>query len=480
MIPLANVKHRFTLECDYSKLPMADKILIVDDEKVICSLIEAIAKKSGRESHSAHTLAEAKLALSEDNWDVVFLDVRLPDGDGIKIIQNIVNKEYIPEVVIMTGAGNAVGAELALKSGAWEYLVKPFTFTEIELLMTRVFQYRKDKLASQKPFVFSRDRIIGDSIPMRNTLKGMSHAAVSDANLLITGETGTGKELCASVVHENSSRSGAPFVVLDCSALPANLAESVIFGHKKGAFTGADSNRTGLVKMADGGTLFIDEVGELTPATQKLFLRFIQERTFLPLGSDSPVSSNIRIIAATNKNLTDMVKKHKFREDLFFRLNVMNIEMPPLRDRREDIRPLLRGFLDRESEKLKITKGYSTDFIDTLMDYDWPGNVRELFNALERAVTISGSIPTIYSVHLPVNIRMSDKHKLLSNETQEEPHYDLSLYPSDYREFRLESEKKYLTELLQSAQGNKEKARQISGLSRTRLFELLKKHDLSE
>ena len=287
----------------------------------------------------------------------------------------------------MTGYGDPDGAELAIKHGAWDYIQKPSTMDAMTLPLVRALQYREEKKASKAMMILKREGIIGNSPKIRACLDLLTQVASSNANVLVTGETGTGKELFAVAIHKNSSRADKNFVVVDCTALPENLVESILFGHEKGAYTGADRAKDGLILQADGGTLFLDEVGELPLPIQKSFLRALQERKFRPVGGKEEIKSDFRLIAASNRNLDDMVRQGNFREDLLFRLRSFSIELPPLRERPEDIKDLAAYYTEVLCKRYEIeTKEFSPEFFDVLTSYPWPGNVRELINALERAL----------------------------------------------------------------------------------------------
>ena len=315
----------------------------------------------------------------------------------------------------------------------------------------------------------------------------------SDANVLITGETGVGKDLFAKVIHKNSKRAANNFVVVDCAALPETLVESTLFGHEKGAFTGANNAKIGLIKQADGGTLFLDEIGELSLVVQKKFLRALQEHKFLPVGSVVEIFSNFRLIAATNKDLDLMVREGTFRSDLIFRLKAMSIEVPPLRDRKGDIEEISIHHLNRLTQKYGIaTKGFAPDFFDAIISYNWPGNVRELINTLE--VTLNNALhePIIYPRHLPEDIRIhwlkssvGKKEAPLEIEEEEtrvtDTEYDQALPVfKEYRDQILaRAEQDYLQRLIRQTRGNIKEACKLSGLSRTHLYILMKKHSIS-
>ena len=464
------------------------KILIIDDDKMICEALAEVIMPLGHDVQWVLTLKEGLKETRAKLYDVVFLDVRLPDGSGLDALANIREVPSHPEVIIITGEGDPDGAELAMQSGAWDYIEKPLSVQAITLPITRALQYREEKKASRSPLVLKRDDIIGNSARMKACLDLLAEAANSDASVLISGKTGTGKELFARAIHDNSPRAKKNFVVVDCAALPDTLVESMLFGHKKGAFTGADKPHDGLIKQADGGTLFLDEAGELPMSIQKAFLRVLQERRFRPIGGKQEVESNFRIVTATNRNLDNMVKRGQFREDLLFRLRAFIIDLPPLRERREDIRELALYYITKYSRRYGTgAKGVSPEFLGALAAYDWPGNVRELFNTLDSVLASAHQNPTLFPKHLPTSVRVhvarasvshEDKSKLSSNGV-----VDSSMVLAKLQDFRqsaiIEAEKQYLRNLMSFTQGNIKEACRVSGLSRPRLYALIKKHNIS-
>jgi two-component system NtrC family response regulator len=356
------------------------------------------------------------------------------------------------------------------------------------LPLLRALQYREEKMAAKPPVALKREGIVGSTPQMRACLELLAQAAYSNTNVLITGETGTGKELFASAIHHNSPRAGGNFVVVDCTALPDTLVESMLFGHEKGAFTGADKSHKGLIKQADRGTLFLDEVGELPPHVQKAFLRGLQERRFRPLGGKQEIESDFRLVAATNRDLDEMVKEGRFRKDLLFRLKTFAIEMPLLRERQGDIRALAMYHVARLSDRYGTgTKGFSPEFLEALLAYAWPGNVRELFNAMERALTAAYMEPTLFPKHLPTHIRVELSRGSIKKNTpvKESPvRMDAPSEPfptlKEFREALLaEGEKKYLQDLLLHCNGDIRETCRISGLGRARFYGLIKKYNIS-
>ncbi len=384
------------------------EVLIIDDDRQMCKLLASRIRFIGHNAVQASTLSEGLAHAETGAFDVVFLDVYMPDGNGLESVPALRKTPSRPEIIIITGRGDRDGAETAISSGAWDYVQKGDSLQDMILPLSRALQYREEKAGQKPPVLLKRDGIIGDSAVIQDCFQRLSHIAASEASVHITGETGTGKEVFARAVHDNSPRSGNSFVVVDCASIPDHLVESILFGNTKGAFTGAHQSREGLLKQADGGTLFLDEVGELPLAIQKSFLRALQERRFRPVGAPGEVSSDFRLISATNCKLEEMVENGQFRKDLLYRLRSQEIELPPLRKRQGDIRLLTLHHLHLLGEKQGVgTKGVSEDFWQALEVYDWPGNIRELINVLEGALLSAADAPTIFARHLPTQIRVS-------------------------------------------------------------------------
>ena len=340
-----------------------ENILVVDDDAEICDAISSAVERMGHNPVCALTLDAGLKKARSGSFSVILLDVRLPDGDGLEALPELQKNSPSPEVIIMTGYGDPDGAELAIKNGAWDYLEKPISVKAIRLALSRALQYQKEKKQRVGPKSLDRGGIVGNSPALRECLDLVAHGAAMDINVLVTGETGTGKEIFASSIHENSPRAAENFVVVDCTALPKNLVESVLFGHEKGAYTGADSAKDGLIKQADKGTLFLDEIGELSLGVQKKFLRVLQERSYRPVGSKMEYKSDFRLIAATNKDLDSLVEMGLFREDLLFRIRTLTIALPPLKKRREDIKPLALHHISRLCEQYRTeTEGVFAGF----------------------------------------------------------------------------------------------------------------------
>ncbi|HMA54416.1 MAG TPA: sigma-54 dependent transcriptional regulator [Acidobacteriota bacterium] len=461
------------------------KILIVDDDPLARDALARVIKKMGHEPSEAGSLGAAREKLPENAFDLVFCDVRMPDGSGLDILPEIRASSASPEVIIVTGFGDPDGAELAIKKGAWDYIEKPLSVKAVMLCVERALQYRDKKRAAAQPVALKVEGIVGASPKLRACLDTLAQAASSEANVLITGETGTGKELFAWAIHRNSARSNRNFVVVDCAALPETLVESTLFGHVRGAFTGADKPRDGLVRQADGGTLFLDEIGELSITIQKAFLRVLQEKRFRPVGGGQEVTSDFRLVAATNRHLEDLTRSGGFREDLLFRLRTLVLDLPPLREMKEDIKELMLHYLVRFCDQYGLPmKVYSPDFLDVLLAYDWPGNVRELIQALEKAIISAKEEPVLFPKHLPDHIRIHLARASVLQNRAPSPGpetgpalTDLSLNLKDYREAELARiEKDYLSSLMRRTNGEVGEACRISGLSRSRLYTLLKKY----
>jgi two-component system NtrC family response regulator len=464
-------------------------ILIIDDDMGICGTLARMTERAGQEGAYALTLKEGLDKVLSGDYDIVFLDISLPDGNGLDAMPKIRNASSSPDVIIITGEGDADSAELAIRSGAWDYIRKPLSKEAITLSYNRLLQYRKEKEAKKAPAALKLEGIIGTSPKMRQCFDLVARAADSASNVLVSGETGTGKELFARALHENSGRAGKDFVVVDCAALPATLIESSLFGHEKGAFTGALRSEEGLVKMADGGTLFLDEVGELSIELQKAFLRVLQEHRFRPVGGKRELASDFRLISATNRNLEQMAGSGRFRKDLLYRLRAISIELPPLRERLEDIGVLTVHYVMKLCYKYGIEiKGFSPDFFEALRAYNWPGNVRELINVLDESINKARQEPILIPQHLPTHMRIRMARSSADLGRESPPSDAEPVDPGrnaipEYHTFRetvlADTERKYFQDLVEFTKGNMQQACKISGLGRSRLYALLKEYDIS-
>ncbi len=465
------------------------KVLIIDDDSSMCAMLSNLVNRMGHEASCRRSLDGGLQAAMTAPYDVVFLDVQMPDGSGLDILPAIRATASTPAVIIMTGFGSADGAEMAIKNGAWDYIQKSDSPRKILLSLKRVLQYREGmENTRQHACALKLDGIVGSSAPMKACYDLVAQAVTSDTSVLLAGETGTGKELFAHAIHNNSIRSKGNFIVVDCAALPETLVESLLFGHAKGAYTGADKARKGLVAQAHGGTLFLDEVGELPLCLQKKFLRVLQEHRYRPVGAKEEVASDFRLVAATNRNLETMTQEGRFRNDLLFRMRALSITLPPLCKRLEDIRLLVNHHLSRLCERQRIgTKGTSSDFMDMLTQYGWPGNVRELINTLESVISASGKEEMLFSSHLPEYIRIQVARASLSggpppkadNEAGTAAFPDLPPLKTYRKKAAVRAEKEYFHKLARLTRGDARAACRVSKLSRSRFYELVKLHGVS-
>jgi two-component system, NtrC family, response regulator AtoC len=383
------------------------RILIADDDQAIRGLLKDFLGGEGYETIEARSGKEVLQAAGTASPDLMLLDLRMPDWDGMEVMRRLKERDLSVPVVLMTAYGTSSSAIQAMQLGAFDYITKPFELEDVLLTVQRFFEHEQlasevRKLRGQLEGRDLTERIIGNTPAMQAVYKMVGRVAQTDATVLVTGETGTGKELVAEVLHLFSSYRDGPLVKVNCAALPETLLESELFGHEKGSFTGAVAQHKGRFEMAHKGTIFLDEIGEMTLATQKKLLRVLQEKEFERVGGTVSVKVDCRVVAATNKNLRHEVEQGSFREDLFYRLNVIAIFMPPLRDRKDDIPLLVEHFLN----KYRYTPGspparISEGAVDVLLDHSWPGNVRELEHAIQRAVVMSqGSVITREHLHL--------------------------------------------------------------------------------
>lgn len=448
---------------------MPASILIVDDEKHTREGLSAVLMEDYDVS-VARDADEAFNLMDTDEYDIVLTDLRMAGKSGLKVIDRAVKLAYRPIVIMMTAYGNVDTAVEAMKRGAYDFLTKPLNIEKLEILIKRALQSRDLKEENQELHArldqkFSFDGIVGGSHALQQVLDQVKQVAPSKATVMLYGETGTGKELVAQMVHQNSPRSRAPFVPVHCAAIPANLLESELFGHEKGAFTGADSRRIGRFEAADGGTLFLDEIGEIDPPTQVKLLRFLETRTFERLGSLKPIQVDVRLVCATNRDLLDMSGKGDFREDLYYRLNVVPITLPPLRQRADDIPLLLDHFLKQFAQENGLpAPSLSPDALYALQAYNWPGNIRELRNLCENLVVMrQGSEISEYDLdpRFTVGDERDSAQKSLPRASLKNP---LS---------KEENEKRILRNALVEANGNRTRAAELMGISRRTLHRKL-------
>ncbi len=453
------------------------KILVVDDEKSMCEFLEIMLKKDGYEVTSTTSGEEALELLDNNLYSMVLTDVKMPGVNGFEVLRK--TKEVSPDtvVIMITAYGSPEGAVTAIKEGAYDYVTKPFRVEEVKLTIKKSLErsnlIRENirlRQAVEERYKFWN--LIGKSPKMQRVYELVEKVSQTKANVLITGESGTGKELVAKAIHYNSARKDQSFVTLNCGAIPENLLESELFGHMKGSFTGAIANKRGLLEMAAGGTLFMDEIGELPLPLQVKLLRVIQEREFKRVGGTEDIKIDVRIISASNQDLQQKVALASFREDLFYRLNVIQIKLPPLRERKEDIPLLVNHFVRKYSaETGKEIAGVSSEALVLLLSYDFAGNVRELENIIERSITLETS-PTITERHIRsyLNERMMSKSMPPTLEIPEEG-IDLNKVVEDL-------EKAFILKALEHTEGIKKKAAELLGMNFRAMRYKLAKYDL--
>lgn len=468
------------------------KFLIVDDDDIFCTQLGLYIKRLGHQCDISGTLKDGLARARTDHYDMIFLDVLLPDASGLEGIGEFKQMASLPEVIVITGQGDPQGPEIALKNGAWDYLEKPPAFARIKLLIARALQFRKKKFQFREKKPLNLDAIVGNSKKFRECLELVALAAGSEGNVFVTGETGTGKELIAKAIHLNSARSHSNFIPVDCTNIPSSLAENILFGHMKGTYTGASRDDEGLIYQADKGTLFLDEIGDLDKPVQKMLLRVIQEKKFRPLGAKKEISCDLRVISASNKDLKGLVEKNEFRKDLYFRLVAFHISLPALRERLDDLELLVTHYIREICRELDIKpKAVSSDFIETLQGYAWPGNVRELINVMRLTIANAFDDAKLYPHYLPTDFRISIikrriEHKVAPIRLGATLRLELADMSRDgfptFRQARhltsVLMEKEYLEQLARLSAGKIEKACRLSGIARARLYQLLKKHGI--
>ncbi len=456
-----------------------EKILIVDDEQDTRYLLTEILKNGG---YAVSAMSDGPSAIEEarkNPFNLAFVDLKMPGMDGIEVIKQIHKIDPDLMIILLTGYGTIDSAVRAMKAGAYDYITKPFPVDEILMTAGRALEHQrlqteniilKKTLANRYKF----ENIIGASKSMDKMYEIIERVADSDSTVLIQGESGTGKELVARTIHFNSPRKDGPFIPINCGAIPEGLLESELFGHEKGAFTGAVATRLGRFELANGGTIFLDEVGEMPPALQVKLLRVLQSREFERVGGTKTIKVDIRILAATNQDLEEALKSGKFREDLYYRLNVVQIHIPPLRERKDDVPLLLDHFVVFFNErKKKNIQGFSSDAMKLLMDYRWPGNVREIENLIERLAILKGS-GIIEAQDLP------EKISTVYPITASGP---ISRFPDEGVDLTMEInefENRLILSAMEKANGVKSRAAHLLRLNRTTLVEKMKKKGLTD
>jgi DNA-binding NtrC family response regulator len=441
-------------------------ILVVDDEKDICMALNILLTKEGHAVKEAYNGEMALERMKEENFDIIMTDIKMDKMDGFQVLKEA--QKICPEtsVVMMTAFASVGSAVEAMRAGAADYITKPFINDEIRLTIRRILLGRalqmenlilRQELSQQRA---AFPKIIGNSEPIQHVFAVMEKVIPSKSNILITGDSGTGKGLVAQAIHESGPRRDKPFIAINCGAIPENLLESELFGHKKGSFTSAIDDKKGLITMADGGTLFLDEIGELPPLLQVKLLHVIQTRELTPVGDTRVITVDVRIIAATNADLMKRVTEGRFREDLYYRLNVIEIKMPALRERSDDIPVLIRHYLDLFTKEAgKSIKDIDYEAMQALLAYNWPGNIRELRNTMERAVVLAdGELITIHD--------LPDKFRTLDIE---------GVSTSSLRQALDNFEREYIKRSLMENKGNKETAASKLGVDLATLYRKLKK-----
>jgi two-component system, NtrC family, response regulator GlrR len=456
------------------------KILVVDDDTNLLELMKTRVGTAGYDVTTALSAEEAKTAAKSVAFDLAVVDMKLEGHDGISLMEELHESHPELPVIILTGYGSIDSAVEAMKRGAYNYLTKPFDARELLLQISRALEKQRLTAENRRLKGLLEERygftnIISKSDTMRTVLEAVSRIAKTESTVYIHGESGTGKELIAKAIHLASDRKDTSFVAINCAAIPENLLESELFGHEKGAFTGAVRSTKGLFAQAHDGTIFLDEIGDMPLPLQAKLLRVLEERQYYPVGGDKPVKVNVRVIVATNKVLEEEVKKGLFREDLFYRIHVIPIHLPPLRERKEDIPYLVDHFLKRFAEQTKReVKGLTPQAMKKLMQYDWPGNVRELENTIEYGVVMAEGLITDDHV-LQTKIAIG-----ASSQNGSQPSAVLSLDGplKSLREARAEFERAYLIRVLESCDGKAAKAAEIAGKYRADFYDLLKKHGI--
>jgi DNA-binding NtrC family response regulator len=450
------------------------RIMLVDNEEGLCRMMEAVLSDNGYAVTAYTRSFEAAEAFQAGQFDLLVTDIKMPGMDGLELLQKVKQKDASIPVIMVTAYATVEMSIQALRKGAYDMLTKPFEPEELlyrvknALQHTRLIEENRE-LREELVGRFQFDNIIGASSSLKEVLEKVEKLAVRDTSVLITGESGTGKELIAQAVHYNSPRKEKKFVAINCGALPASLLESELFGYKKGAFTGATENRRGLLETADGGTLFLDEAGNLPMGVQKTLLRFLQEQEFNRIGDPTPTKVDVRIISATNAEMKTAVKSGEFREDLYYRLNVVNLHLPPLRERKDDIPLLAAHFIRLQNDKFGThIKGLSHDALEAAMEFGWPGNIRQLRNVIEACIALENNdyitLPVL-SQFIEVSAPEQSEGEALGEE-------------GDYNKALMKFETEYLRGLLRKNQGNVEAAAKEAGTNMATIYRKIKKYGI--
>lgn len=452
---------------------MPAKILVIDDEDSMCNFMEIMLAKEGYQVNSVNSGPEGIILLKQKNYDLVIADLNMPEMTGIEVLKEVKSFKKEQNLIMMTAYASVDTAIEAMKQGATDYITKPFKVDEIKIIIEKAINRKRletenDSLKKRLQNDNSFDHFVGVSDVIANLKKVARRIASSDSTVLIRGESGVGKDLIAKAIHHHSPRCGGPFVTINCAALPENLLESELFGYKKGGFTGAIKDKDGLFKVADGGTFFLDEVGNTTLAIQVKLLRVLEDKKITPVGDTKPVDVDVRLIAATNSDLEADVRAGRFRADLFYRLNVIPIDIPPLRERQDDIKLLVEHFVAKYCAKVKTPlKKISTEALGLLVSYTWPGNVRELENTIERAILLNRTDV----------LEVSDLPEKLSHPQPEAP----VVREAEPATPTLESiEKAYIHYVMSQTRGKKSEAARILGIDASTLYRKIDRYKLDE
>jgi two-component system response regulator PilR (NtrC family) len=451
---------------------MTAKILVIDDEESMCNFMEIMLSKEGYSVETADSGEKGISRVKESNYDLVIADLNMPEMDGIEVLKEVKKHKSDQDLIVMTAYASVDTAIEAMKQGATDYITKPFKVDEIKIAIEKCIkshglEIENKNLKEQLKLDNSFDKFMGTSEPIVKLKKLATRIAGSDSTVLIRGESGTGKELVARAIHHHSPRKNGPFVSINCAALPETLLESELFGYKKGAFTGAIKDKDGLFKVADGGTFFLDEVGNTSMSIQVKLLRVIEEKKVTPVGATEEHDVDVRLIAATNADLEQEVKLGRFRSDLYYRLNVIPIELPSLRERKDDIKLLVDHFVKKFCSKVNIPiKSVSPEAMNLLTQYSWPGNVRELENTLERAVLLNRS-GELEAEDFPEKLSKSETRPVISETEPSNP--------------TLESiERAYIHYVMSQTDGKKSKAAKILGIDTSTLYRKIEKYNLNK
>jgi len=454
------------------------RVLVVDDEESMCLLLRKALEKEGYEVTAVGTGNDALREVRSGGYSVVILDLKLPGMDGMTCLREIRGIDPLIPVVIITAHGSRQTAFDALKQGAYDYFSKPFDIDEMRTVVGRAFE----KWSLEKEVSSLRERLgegegefVAESEPMRRVRRIVSTVAAQDVTVLITGESGTGKELVARMIHRESRRRNGPFITLNCAAIPETLLESEMFGHEKGAFTGAFALKKGKFELAEKGTIFLDEIGDMSPSTQSKLLRVLDNREFQRVGGTRDIKADVRIIAATNVDLKKAIAEKRFREDLFYRINVVSIELPPLRERMEDLEPLIDLFIGRFNRKFgKEIKGVSPEVMELFRSYHWPGNVRELENVIQSSVVLEeGELISLDSLPAGFLKASSDGFGAFGDLKLGRP------LTETLREVTRRVERKLISEALKESGGNRSRAAAILGITRGMLHRKIRKYGIA-